>query len=67
MERYTTDSPQSHQCGFLAQSEHKFDELKYAVAGGEIDVEGKETIIFQEIRIQYVFRQWKTYNIWMRW
>ena len=41
---YTPDTPQSHQCGFIAQKVQQIDELKYAVAGGEIDEQGKETI-----------------------
>ncbi|MFM7986905.1 MAG: tail fiber domain-containing protein, partial [Candidatus Fonsibacter sp.] len=32
----TPDTPQSHQCGFIAQSVEKIDELKHIVEGGEI-------------------------------
>ncbi|MFM7985169.1 MAG: hypothetical protein ACKPKO_38205, partial [Candidatus Fonsibacter sp.] len=31
VEQYTTDTPQSHQCGFIAQSVQKIDELKHSV------------------------------------
>ena len=40
----TTDTPQSHQCGFIAQSVQQIDELKYAVVGGEIGEDGVESI-----------------------
>ena len=43
-EEYTLDTPHYHQCGFITQSVQTNDELKYAVAGGEIDEEGKGTI-----------------------
>ena len=39
--QYTPDTPQSHQCGFIAQRAQQIDELKYAVAGGAIDEHGK--------------------------
>ncbi|MFM7985541.1 MAG: hypothetical protein ACKPKO_40135, partial [Candidatus Fonsibacter sp.] len=29
-------TPQSHQCGFIAQSVEHIDELKYAVVGGQV-------------------------------
>ena len=41
---YTADTPQSHQCGFIAQSVEQIDELKYAVVGGEIGDDGVESI-----------------------
>ncbi|MFM7979813.1 MAG: tail fiber domain-containing protein, partial [Candidatus Fonsibacter sp.] len=44
VEAYTPDTPQSHQCGFIAQSVEKIDELKYIVAGGEIGEDGKESL-----------------------
>ncbi|MFM7982303.1 MAG: tail fiber domain-containing protein, partial [Candidatus Fonsibacter sp.] len=44
VETYTPDTPQSHQCGFIAQSVEKIDELKYIVAGGEIGEDGKESL-----------------------
>ena len=43
-ESYTADTPQSHQCGFIAQSVQQIDELKYAVIGGEIGEDGVESI-----------------------
>ena len=33
---FTADTPQSHQCGFIAQSVEQIDELKYEVVGGEM-------------------------------
>ena len=44
MEQYTDDTPQSHQCGCIAQQVQSTEELKYAVIGGENDEQGKETI-----------------------
>ncbi|MFM7980903.1 MAG: tail fiber domain-containing protein, partial [Candidatus Fonsibacter sp.] len=41
---YTLDTPQSHQCGFIAQSVQTIDELKHAVVGGQVGDDGKETI-----------------------
>ncbi|MFM7988776.1 MAG: tail fiber domain-containing protein, partial [Candidatus Fonsibacter sp.] len=39
VEQYTTDTPQSHQCGFIAQSVEN-DELKHVVVGGKIGEDG---------------------------
>ena len=47
VEQYTPDTPQSHQCGCIAQKVQQIDELKYAVAGGEIDEQGNETIRYR--------------------
>ena len=44
VDEYTSDTPQSHQCGLIAQSVAQIDELKHAVIGGEVDDEGKESI-----------------------
>ncbi|MFM7984131.1 MAG: tail fiber domain-containing protein, partial [Candidatus Fonsibacter sp.] len=41
---YTQETPQSHQCGFIAQSVEKIDELKHAVVGGQIGDDGKESV-----------------------
>ncbi|MFM7988868.1 MAG: tail fiber domain-containing protein, partial [Candidatus Fonsibacter sp.] len=30
VDQYTSDTPQSHQCGFIAQSVQSIDELKHA-------------------------------------
>ena len=38
---YTPDSPQSRQCGFIAQQVQQIDELKYAVASGDVDKQTK--------------------------
>ena len=44
---FTPGTPQSHQyqCGFIAQSVQQIDKLKHAVAGGQIEEDGKDTII----------------------
>ncbi|MFM7981236.1 MAG: tail fiber domain-containing protein, partial [Candidatus Fonsibacter sp.] len=42
--QYTADTPQSHQCGFIAQSVQSIDELKHAVVGGQVGDDGKESI-----------------------
>ncbi|MFM7988099.1 MAG: tail fiber domain-containing protein [Candidatus Fonsibacter sp.] len=44
VEHYTQDTPKSHQCGFIAQSVEKIDELKHVVEGGEIGEDGKESM-----------------------
>ena len=44
VEEYIADAPQSHLCGFIAQSVQKTDELNYAVVGGEIGEDGVESI-----------------------
>ena len=44
VEHYTPETPQSHQCGFIAQSVEKIEELKHIVEGGEIGEDGKETL-----------------------
>jgi hypothetical protein len=44
VEHYTPETPQSHQCGFIAQSVEKVEELKYIVGGGEIGEDGKESL-----------------------
>ena len=46
VEQYTPDTPQSHQCGRIAQQVQRNYELEYAVAGGEIHEQGKQTIIY---------------------
>ena len=42
--QYASDTPQSHQCGFIAQSVQKTDELNHAVVGGEVGEDGQESI-----------------------
>ncbi|MFM7987669.1 MAG: tail fiber domain-containing protein [Candidatus Fonsibacter sp.] len=44
VDQYTADTPQSHQCGFIAQSVQSIDELKHAVVGGQVGDDGKESI-----------------------
>ncbi|MFM7988035.1 MAG: hypothetical protein ACKPKO_52850 [Candidatus Fonsibacter sp.] len=44
VDRYTSDTLQPHQCGFIAQSVQSIDELKHAVVGGQVGDDGKETI-----------------------
>ena len=42
-DQYTPETPQSHQCGFLAQAAQQIDQLNHAVFGGEIEEYGQET------------------------
>ncbi|MFM7990152.1 MAG: hypothetical protein ACKPKO_63635, partial [Candidatus Fonsibacter sp.] len=42
--QYTADHPQSHQCGFIAQSVQSIDDLKHAVVGGRVGDDGKESV-----------------------
>ena len=44
VERLTPDTPQSHQCGFIAQQVQQIEELRHAVVGGEIGDDGQESI-----------------------
>ncbi|MFM7981559.1 MAG: hypothetical protein ACKPKO_19795, partial [Candidatus Fonsibacter sp.] len=44
VDQCTADTPQSHQCGFIAQSVQSIDELKHAVVGGQVGDDGKESI-----------------------
>ena len=44
VDQYTAETPQSHQCGFIAQSVQSTDELKHAVLGGQVGDGGKESI-----------------------
>ena len=44
VEHYTQETPQSHQCGFIAQSLEKIDELKYIVEACEIEEDRKESL-----------------------
>ena len=41
------DTPQSHQCGFIAQSEQQIDQLIYALVGGEIGEDGANNQIIK--------------------
>ena len=44
VDHYTPETPQSHQCGFIAQSVEKIDELKHIVEGRVISEDGQETL-----------------------
>ena len=44
VDEYTSDTPQSHQYGFIVQSVAQIDKLKHVVIGGEVDDDGKESI-----------------------
>ena len=44
VDQYTTDLPQSHQCGFIAQEVEKIDKLKNAVVVGAIGEYGTESL-----------------------
>ena len=41
---YSEDPPQSHQCGFKAQSVQRIDELTYVAAGVVVGEGGQESI-----------------------
>ena len=43
VEQYTEDTPQLHQCGFIAQSVQQIEDLKHVVIGGEIGEDGKRS------------------------
>ena len=40
VDHYTTDTPQSHQCGFIAQYAQIIPELQHAIVGGEVGEDG---------------------------
>ena len=44
MDQYNENTPQLHQCGFLAQQVQQIEALKHAVLGGEVGEDGKETV-----------------------
>ncbi len=44
VDEYTVEAPQSHQCGFIAQSVQQIDELRHAVVGGKVGDDGKESL-----------------------
>ena len=44
VEQYSPDTPQSHQCGFIAQSVEQINELRHAVVGGVVGEDGKESL-----------------------
>ncbi|MFM7984371.1 MAG: tail fiber domain-containing protein [Candidatus Fonsibacter sp.] len=44
VDQYKSDTPQSHQCGFIAQSVQTIDELKHAVVGGQVGDDGKDSV-----------------------
>ena len=43
VDQYNEDTPQSHQCGFIAQQVQQIEALRHAVLGGEVGEDGKET------------------------
>ncbi|MFM7989499.1 MAG: tail fiber domain-containing protein [Candidatus Fonsibacter sp.] len=49
LEQYTTDTPQSHQFGFIAQSVQQIGELKHVVVGGDIEEDGNKVFVHQTI------------------
>ena len=49
----TVDTPQTHQCAFIAQQVQQIDALKCAVVGGEINEQGQETIRY--LNYNFVF------------
>ena len=44
VDQYTSDTPQYHQCGFIAQSVEQIDELRHVVLGGEMGEDGKDSL-----------------------
>ena len=60
--QYTTDTPQSHQCGFIAQSVQKTDELKHSVVGGYIGEDGKASIRALKLQRDIHVRRNKQYT-----
>ena len=44
VDQFNENTPHTHQCCFIAQSIQQMDELKHAVAGGDMGEDGKETI-----------------------
>ncbi|MFM7989833.1 MAG: tail fiber domain-containing protein, partial [Candidatus Fonsibacter sp.] len=44
VDQYTPDTPQSHQCGCIAQSVEQIDELRHAVVGGTVGKDDKESL-----------------------
>ncbi|MFM7982542.1 MAG: hypothetical protein ACKPKO_24790, partial [Candidatus Fonsibacter sp.] len=55
VDEYTTETPPSHQSDLIAQSVHKIDELKHAVAGGEIGEDGVEGLPTQNYYAIFTF------------
>ena len=45
VDQYNEDTPQSHQCGFIAQQVQQIEALRHAVLGGEVGEDGKETVL----------------------
>jgi hypothetical protein len=44
VDQYTSDTPQYHQCGFIAQSVEQIDELRHVVLGGELGEDGTDNL-----------------------
>ncbi|MFM7977968.1 MAG: hypothetical protein ACKPKO_01520, partial [Candidatus Fonsibacter sp.] len=44
VDQYTSNTLQSHQRDFIAQSVQSIDELKHAVVGGQVGDDGQESI-----------------------
>ena len=55
IEQYTEDTPQFHQCGFIAQKVQQIEELKHAVVGGELGENGQHTIRGLNYNIVFTF------------
>ena len=52
---YTTDTPQSHQCGFIAHSVQQTEKLKYAVVGGAVQTDGQESIKHENYNAVFIY------------
>ena len=44
VDQYNEDTPQFHQCGFIAQQVQHIEALKHALFGGDVGEDGKETV-----------------------
>ena len=44
VDQYNEDTPQSHQCGCIAQQVQHIGALKHVVLGGEVGEDGKDTV-----------------------
>ena len=45
VDQFNEDTPQFHQCGFIAQKVQQIEELEYAVLGGEVWEDGKQMVL----------------------
>ena len=43
-DQYNEDTPQSHQCGFIAQQVQQIEAMRHVVVGRHVGEDGQETI-----------------------